>query len=99
MTTAYITRVTAATETLDFGWDTYILDASSNSITFTMQASSGDGPQFAFSRIDNTLNTVTIEAESGGSINGASTLTLAPYENVTLVSLDNVWYTIHGKWA
>lgn len=98
MSNAYLTYVTEDS-TLDYGWDTYLMDASSNNITMTLQQSYGDGLLFTFSRVDdNSSNTVTIVANSGSLINGGSSVTLNPHENITITSWDNNWYTIHGKW-
>ena len=40
---------------------------------------------FVIKRIDTSGNTVTIDADSAQTIDGSLTITLAPYESVTLV--------------
>ena len=98
MSNLYVIRVDTNT-TLDFGYDTYLVDASANNVELTLPEASGDGPSFIISRIDNSTNTVSIAPGTGSNLNGStSAKTLGANENVRLVLQNNDWYTILGKW-
>lgn len=93
----YVNLATSNT-TLDFGYNAYLVDATSNNITLTMPQQTGDGPNFLISRIDNSVNTVTIDG-NGATINGSSTVTLGGQSNVLLVLYSDDWYTVSGAWV
>lgn len=98
MSSAYITSVNSDT-TVDCGYDTYLVDASSDNVILTMPTPVGEGVLFTFSRIDSSANTVLIVGGSSENINGATSFTLLSHENVTFSSYNNQWYTIAGKWS
>lgn len=98
MSNLYVTLATAST-TCDYGFDTYLVDATSGNITLTLPSYTGDGPNIMISRIDSSTNTVTIvAADTGITVNGASSVSLNSHENVRLVMLQDHWYTVAGKW-
>lgn len=98
MSSLYISLVTSSA-TMDFGYDTYLVDASSNNITLELPESYGDGPNFIISRIDSSVNTVTIIGfESGPTINGQSSVSLESHQNVKLALFSDNWYTVGGTW-
>ena len=94
--------VITASETLDTGFDLYLIDASGGNIVLTLPAGS-HGLSFPFSRIDNSGgNTVTINSVGGDTINDGVTtsVTLAPQTNsqIVYISADTTWYTVYGVW-
>ena len=100
MSNAYILKVNSDT-TLDFGYDTYLIDASLNDVVLTLPYITGDGPIFSISRIDDGTNnyTVTIIPGSGANLNDdANPKTLDAHENVQIVLESNDWHTLSGKW-
>lgn len=91
MTSCYPLLVTS-TSTSSFYYDTYLFDATSGNITFTLQnISSKKGITITLKRIDTSGNTVTIQGTGGELINGNSTLVLAQGANVTLTSFNGAW--------
>ena len=74
--------------------DTFLkANASSGSITFTLQsASSAIGRIFYFIKVDNTANAMTIAAAGADLINGLSSLsTFTQYDSFSIVSDGTTW--------
>lgn len=100
MSSLYVTLINSS-QTLDFGYDTFLVDASGGNITLTIPSAAGDGPNFIVSRIDNSTNTVTIisiDSGSGITINGSSSVTIGAHQNVRLALYIHNWYTVQGEW-
>lgn len=74
---------------------TYLIDASTNSITFTLPSMPPSGLNFLVVRKDNiTSNTIKIIGTE--PIDGNPYLSLAAYNQANrLVFWDGQWYTIH----
>lgn len=73
----------------DDSWDGYnffVVDASSGSITITMENITADGINFYMQRVDASENTVTLQPESGQTLNGSSSYMLAIGTRVFCVS-------------
>ena len=97
MSNMYVFNATGNT-TLDFGYNAYLVNASGGNLTLTLPIETGDGPNFAISRIDNTGNTVTINPQASHTVNGASTVTLGPQDSSVLVLYGGDWFTISGTY-
>lgn len=70
----------------DDGYDLYIVDASSNNITIDLPTSYWEGLYWQFQRIENTsLKTVTINAPSGKTINGNSSISILGNEYCQMI--------------
>lgn len=54
-----------------------LLDATNDNITCTLQAIGDDGESYAFKRIDTSMNTVTLAAHSGDTIEGESSILIS----------------------
>ena len=75
-----------------FGVNDLVLDASANSITFTLPASV-EGKQYVAK--NSGTGTVTVEADGAELIDGAATATLSTqYESITLVGTGSGWIII-----
>ena len=86
-------RIVTATETLDNTYDTFLLDASSGNITFTLSNIGNNGENYAIKRIDNTGNTITVQGyDSSQTIEGQVSLTLNPLDKINILSYNTVWY-------
>lgn len=103
MSNAYVDYVTSDT-TVDPGYDTFLIDASSNSVTMTLPSIVGDGTKFTFVRIDTvTANTVTVRVDPTTSevidLPSQTSITLDLHKNTTLCSFyaNLTWYTIYGN--
>lgn len=80
---------------IDPGYEAYLIDASSNNITLTMLNITSDGFYFMFKRVDNSLNTVTIQGYSiSQTIDGNSAITLNSGDKINLVAFNSVWWSI-----
>lgn len=76
---SYFTATTLnSSQTIDLGYNMFLCNAQSGTITLTLPSSSGyDGYHIHFVRVDsNSSNKVTIQAANGETIDGASTLDL-----------------------
>jgi len=99
MSSAAITLVTSNT-TLDPGYNIYLVNASSNSVTLTLPPILGDGEEFTISRIDTAvLNIVTLTTSDGQNINFGSSINIGPQTNLTVSSYLSAWYTVNGIWV
>lgn len=93
---SYITTITSDT-TIGTGFDTFIVDASSNSITITLPFTE-NSDLFYFKRIDNnSANTVTITGTSGQLIDGRTSQILPVNFNRTYSSVNSNWYSVEGS--
>jgi len=95
MSALYLLLVTSDT-TIDFTYNTYVVDATSGSLTITIDPSPGDGENFTISRIDSSTNSVYVTAGSASINENPYTTTLDRLDNVQLASLSGNWYTIVG---
>jgi hypothetical protein len=86
-----ITLVNSDT-TLDFGWETYLIDATNNNITLTAPLINNDGDYFYSVRIDASANTVTLQGTAGQLINGQNSVTYSAKQNINIISFQNNWY-------
>ena len=96
MSSLYIYNVTSS-ETIDLGYDTFLVDATGGNITVTIPTSPGDGSNFMISRIDSSSNTVTVVPTSA-DINGSSSVSLGVNENAKLGASNGDWWTVLGTW-
>lgn len=81
--------------------DTYIVNATA-SITITLPGITTDGMHFTFSRVDNTINTVTITVQPLTSDNISvsagvlvTSITVDGYQCLEFHSYSGVWYGIY----
>ena len=94
---AYINSINTDT-LMNLGFDTYLVNASSNSITLTLPTIISNGIQFIIRRIDiNLSNTVTITGQSGELIDSNTLILLKPNNNIRINSFNNAWYTVVGN--
>ena len=75
---------------------TILGDATSSGITISLPtAASSTGRLYAIKKIDSSANTVTIDANSSETIDGAVTKTLsAQWETVTLQCDGSAWFVV-----
>lgn len=74
--------------------DVINVDDSSASVTITLPTPV-DGKTYTIKKVDASLNTVTIAADSGDTIDGQSSITLNNYqEKVTVQSNGHHWFTL-----
>lgn len=84
-----------STGTLDNTSTTFLIDASSGDITFTLSNINADGENYGIERVDSSANTVTLVGyDTSQTINGSTSKTMAPGDTFMLVSFNNTWYTI-----
>ena len=74
------------------GFEYYFVDASSGSITITLPEILYDGTTFIMHRIDNSVNNVTLEAFTGQTVDGTSSVNMPARNYQEFVSLNNNWY-------
>jgi hypothetical protein len=81
---------------VDSGYNVYLCSSSGGNITLSMPQISFDGEHYYFRNINGVLvlNTITISAFSGDTINGSSTYSLAYNTDIHIVSYGNNWYLI-----
>lgn len=90
-TSSYPVAITTNSTSSNF-FNTYLLDATSGNLTFTLQnISSRNGITITMKRIDTSSNTVTIQGTSGQTINGSSTVLLGHSQEITVVSSGGQW--------
>lgn len=91
----YHTRI-SSNDTADFGFNTYLIDASSNNVTLTLPDILGDGLSFILTRIDNNspnTNTVTINCDPSDTFSdGTTTYQLLQFQSILILSDSNTWY-------
>uniref|UniRef100_A0A6C0C9L2 Uncharacterized protein n=1 Tax=viral metagenome TaxID=1070528 RepID=A0A6C0C9L2_9ZZZZ len=98
MSSLYISWVTSST-TIDLGYNTFFVDATSGNILITIPENPGEGTNFMISRTDSSANTVTI-ISTDGDINGLSTpVSLNLGQNVLLGSSNGHWHTVLGTFV
>ena len=86
----------SSTTTLDATHCTVLVDASSAAITVNLPAASGRvGRIYNIKRIDNSVNTVTIDGNASETIDGATTQTLiTQWSTMTIQSNGTGWYIL-----
>jgi hypothetical protein len=68
------------------GYNFFVIDATSGSITISMETIVGDGMNFYCQRIDTSANTVTFTPKAGQTVNGGSSYSLPVGTRVFCVS-------------
>lgn len=94
--TGFNTR-TANTSIVTTNAPTNMCNASGGAITMTLPSTSTGGHRFLFKKIDSSVNTVTVAAPPGGTIDGAASIVLdAQYKWVEVISSTTsaVWYIV-----
>lgn len=86
------TLITSST-TIDTGYENFLIDATSGSLTITLPIILSNGQFFRFRRIDNTANNVTITG-TGQNIDGNTNITLPVLTTIPLLSYSNEWYSL-----
>lgn len=81
--------------TLSYDYDVYIVDGSLQNITLTLPNIVSDGIFYNIKRIDNSTNTVTITGSQ--TIDNQSSIILRQKSNITLNSLNNLWYSVQTQ--
>lgn len=90
---SHVIKVTNNT-TLDSNYDTYIVDASANTITLILPTIIADGHCFILIRCDTALIfPVIIQSASLQLINGQVSVSLPPSTQVSIVSWGGQWQT------
>lgn len=86
-------------ETLDNNYDTFLIDASSGNITFTLSDILNDGENYWIKRVDSSSNTVNIVGyDVNQTIEGQTSLNLTPGARTIIISSyditasNYVWY-------
>lgn len=98
MSNSYITSINS-NYTLDIGFDTILIDATSSSIIVTVPTvlAVTDGTQLIFRRIDsNYNNTASLVGAGGEAFNTNSTLYINPNTNIKINAFNGNWYTVIG---
>lgn len=92
-------KYVAQSETLDPGYDTFLINASEGNIIFTLSDIINDGESYWIKRIDSSSNTVTVEGYTESQIiEGQTSINLTPGARIIVVSSYNaatdtyVWY-------
>jgi hypothetical protein len=86
--------------TLDSNATVFYVDASGGNLSLTAMTITADGMNFKILRTDSSSNTVTLAADSGQTINGASSVSLDVNVEYYYVSDGTNWYlTLQGTTA
>jgi hypothetical protein len=95
---AFPVTTTTSNLTLTDTHYTVLVDATSSGVTITLPSASGiDGRIYVVKKIDSSVNTVTIQSQSGQTIDGASSITLlTQYATVVVQAYSGNWYVV-GK--
>lgn len=81
---------------LDPGFNVYLVDASSNSITLTLPNIYADGITFTIKRIDySTLNQVNLVTTNNQTIDTQTSLIIYKGVNITVQSFNGNWISIY----
>lgn len=91
----FISNVTSTSSASKF-FDTYLINATSGDIVFTLVdvSSSTNGVHINLIRTDSSTNTVTIQGKSGvQTINGSSSVLLLTRSALFLSAFGGVWYS------
>ncbi|AYV76701.1 MAG: hypothetical protein Terrestrivirus12_4 [Terrestrivirus sp.] len=92
----YVTELTSS-QTIDFSYNVFLVDATAGSITMTVPAPPSDGIKFFVKRIDAVqTNSLTI-LTPGALINGQSSITLSEKANLLVASYSGNWFTVFGS--
>lgn len=74
------------------GYNLYIIDASSNNINITLTTNYlSNGLYYYFIRIDNSVNSVTLTAPSGYTINNTTNINLNTNQSCEMLFNNNNW--------
>jgi hypothetical protein len=92
---AYPVVAKSANYTVTILDNTILVDASAGQVTITLISAAYTSNTFIVKKTDNSVNAVTVAAQGGQNIDGASTYTLANQNNsVTVIPSAANWYTI-----
>ena len=90
-----VTKVTSSTN-LDQSQTTFLIDATSGNITFTLDNDPTDGENYGIKRIDNSSHTVTVKGfNNSQTIDGSINVNLNYLDTMTLVAFNNRWYKVN----
>jgi hypothetical protein len=95
MTTYLYHTLVNTNTTNDTGYNTYLIDASSNNVTYTLPLIFSDNVAYLVSRVDTTVNTntATVNCTSPNTFQGGSTsYVLSQQQSQTFISDGNIWY-------
>jgi hypothetical protein len=90
-----VNKVTINTS-VNSGHDLILADATSNNLIVSLPTASGiSGRVYYFKKIDNTVNTVTIDGNGAETIDGVANYILSlQYEFVQIVSDGSNWFVL-----
>lgn len=77
--------------TIDLGYNMFLVNATSNNITITFPAITGDGINLLFNRTDTTTHTVTLNTTGSNTIYGSTSIKSG--EVIRYVSYGTTWYS------
>jgi len=81
-----------ASGTLDSDYEAHLIDATNNAITATLPSILADGDSYLLSRMDISLNGVTIQAQSGQTINNSASISMNIGDKFRIISLGTNFY-------
>lgn len=94
MTTYSITTITNS-QVVDLGYQVYLIDATNNDVNLQLpNVNNIDGLCLIFSRIDNSLNNVTLVGYGNQTIEGTNEYLMPVHNYVTIISSTNKWWFI-----
>lgn len=85
-----------STQTLTYGSFIYLMDSSAANISVTIPQMSGDYEFYNLDRIDNTVNDLTVILDQTTLMSGEASFKIYNFSNVTIMSLNGVWYPVAG---
>lgn len=100
----YIIPITS-NSTLDYGYDSYLVDASNGEFTMTLPTILADGMYYFLRRMDNSANTVTVNCSSEQLIytnqpgQAVPSITLPISSDTVINSYNLAWYAIFTPGA
>jgi hypothetical protein len=98
---AFPVTTTSSNLTLTDAHYTVLVDASGGSRTITLPSASGiDGRIYVVKKIDDSANVVVVQAQTGQTIDGASSFFLAnQFATVMLQAYGGNWYIVGDYWG
>ncbi len=79
-------------QTMDGDTEAILINAASNLVNVTLPVIGSDGDSFIFSRVDNSINSVGLIANTGNTINGSSSIVMAPGDKFRVISYGSNFY-------
>ncbi|HSW76965.1 MAG TPA: hypothetical protein VLG50_07955 [Candidatus Saccharimonadales bacterium] len=77
---------------LNSDYEAHLLDATNNAITANLPDFAADGDSYLLSRVDTSLNGVTVVAPSGKTINNSSSVAMLPGNKFRVISYGTNYY-------